>query len=123
MRAASLLLSLLVVGLAPAALADDLHKGTIVGTGTVKTNASTAAPFVMAPGGTYAIQCDAAANVSDCSSSATVTTAATGTSGRGVKLAADQLYTVSCAHLAGTRAYVAVLVTGSCYVYALRERR
>lgn len=55
-------IALLLLFALPAA-ASDAYVGTIVSSGASTTNASTATPFPLAPGGCYAIQCDQNVNI------------------------------------------------------------
>lgn len=97
------------------ASAGERYLGTLALSGTSATNATTAVPFTIPASAKVSIQCDAAAYVTVCGSSACV--AATTTS---VKVTADQLFQTSTPGSSAGAGYVAgVAATGttSCRVF------
>ena len=117
-RIAAVLLALL----APVAWAEDRYIGTITTADnvTAKSNQTTATPFTIPRGALVAVQCDGAAWVGPVANAATQVTK--GTTGTGVKIAADQLYDVDLFGGGPGTAYLSVMgdaAAVNCRVYAV----
>jgi hypothetical protein len=110
-------LTLLAIGALaarPVAAGENKYLGRITVAGASLTNATTAAPFVVAPGSKVTIYCSAAANILVDNLTATTTT--------GVPVAATTLFPTSVGAakttLSGQQtAVIAVIGTGNCDVW------
>lgn len=119
-RVPTLLLCVLFAGLA-LAFEDPSDGGVLTSTGTSVNNTTTAVPFTLGNGGTYAIQCDAAACIRAGPGSSTASSCTLSSANAGVQVSALQLYDVPLVSVgsktADTLAMVSVSGTANCRVW------
>lgn len=115
-------LLLATLALVPVALAyeNPAAGGVLTSTGTSVNNTTTAVPFTLVPGATYAVQCDSAACIHAGLGSATTATCTMGSANYGTQLSTLQLYDVplvaSGQLQADTLSMISVSGTSNCEV-------